>query len=280
MDVCEEIGKVRQLRSRQPGVSWGLVPTMGFLHEGHLSLVRLAHQQNDRVAATIFVNPAQFNDPKDLTAYPRDLERDLEMLERAGVDLVWTPTAATVYPAGYQTYVEVENISRRLEGASRPGHLKGVATVVTKLFNVLQPDRAYFGQKDAQQALVIGRLAADLNFDIEIVVGPTVREADGLAMSSRNANLSAAARPHAACLYKALTAARDAIVQGEGDAERVRARMSAVVAQTPGVTLDYASVADPQSLEEQTRITGRCLLSMAVYLDGVRLIDNLPVACE
>jgi pantoate--beta-alanine ligase len=229
------------------------------------------------VGVSIFVNPAQFNDPQDLSVYPRNLKRDLALLKEAGVDLVWTPEPETVYPAGYQTSVTVKEVTRRLEGSSRPGHFEGVATVVSKLFNVFQPHRAYFGQKDAQQALTIKRLVTDLNFNLEIVVGETVRETDGLAMSSRNANLSAAARPRAACLYRALCAAKEAAAHGQRSAEALKATMRAVIAAEEVVEEDYISIADPQTLEELPEINGRALVSLAVYLDGVRLIDNILI---
>jgi pantoate--beta-alanine ligase len=277
MQVARTIQEIRQARWQNPVWEWGLVPTMGYLHEGHLSLVRLARHDNDRVGVSIFVNPTQFNDPRDLSVYPRNLEQDLALLQKEGVDLVWTPEPATVYPPGYQTYVTVEEVTCRLEGSSRPGHFKGVATVVSKLFNVFQPRRAYFGQKDAQQAVTIKRMVADLNFNLEIIVGQTVREADGLAMSSRNANLSAQARPKAALLYRALCAAREAVNMGENDAEALRTIMRTVMAADNALKIDYISVADPASLEEVARVETHALLSLAVYLDGVRLIDNLVV---
>ncbi len=277
MQVFQTIREVRQVRWLDPALQWGLVPTMGYLHEGHLSLVRLARKDNDRVGVSIFVNPTQFNDPGDLSVYPRNLERDLALLEDEGVDLVWTPEPDTVYPHGYQTYVTVEEVTRPLEGSSRPGHFRGVATVVSKLFNVFQPRRAYFGQKDAQQAVTIKRLVSDLNFNLEIVVGETVREADGLAMSSRNANLSPEARPRAVCLYQALCAAKEAVAQGQREAEQMRVIMRTIIAADPAVTEDYISIADPETLEELTEVRSRALISLAVYLDGVRLIDNMAI---
>jgi len=277
MQVFQTIKEVRQARWSNPALQWGLVPTMGYLHEGHLGLVQLARKDNDRVGVSIFVNPTQFNDPGDLSVYPRNLERDLTLLEGAGVDLVWIPEPDTVYPAGYQTYVTVEDVTRRLEGGSRPGHFKGVATVVSKLFNVLQPHRAYFGQKDAQQAVTIKRLVTDLNFNLEIVVGETVRETDGLAMSSRNANLSPEARPRAVCLYKALCAAKEAVIQGQRDGDHLRGVMRTIIAAEPAATEDYISIADPETLEELEEIRNHALLSLAVSLDGVRLIDNMVI---
>lgn len=278
MEVFSAIEDIRRLRWAEPSAVWGFVPTMGFLHEGHLSLVRRARQENEQVGVSIFVNPTQFNDPKDLETYPIDLDRDLALLKKEGVDLVWMPSQDIVYPPDYETFVEVTQVTTVLEGAARPGFFRGVSTVVAKLFNVFQPQRTYFGQKDAQQAIVIKRMVQDLNFNIEVIVCPTVREADGLAMSSRNAKLSAAARKEAICLYRALCAAKELFEQGEGDAERLRAKMVAVIESTDMARLDYVSVAHPDTLEELTVIEDRALLSLAVFFDTVRLIDNMMVA--
>jgi len=248
---------------------------MGFLHEGHLSLVRRAHQENDRVGVSIFVNPAQFNDPHDLAAYPQDMDRDLGLLQEEGVDLVWNPNQDIVYPPGYETYVEVTAVTKVLEGAARPGFFRGVATVVTKLFNVFQPHRAYFGQKDAQQAVVIRRMTADLNFPIEVIVCPTVREADGLAMSSRNSRLTPGARRKATCLYRALLTAKELLQKGERDAENLRTAMAGVINAVERARLEYASVAHPDTLQELAFVEDRALLSLAVFFDDVRLIDNM-----
>lgn len=254
----------------------GLVPTMGYLHEGHLALVRRARQECASVAASIFVNPTQFGPNEDLAKYPRDLERDLRLLSDAGVDLVWTPTPEVMYPPGFQTWVQVEVLTLPLEGAVRPGHFRGVATVVAKLFNAVQPQRAYFGQKDAQQAAVIQRMAADLNFPVEIVICPTVREADGLAMSSRNTYLNAAERQAATVLYRALLAAQRAFDAGERNAAHLRAIITDVIAAEPLARLQYVSCADYFSLQEfETTIQGRALLSLAVYVGKTRLIDNI-----
>ncbi len=278
MHVFSEIDPVRQTRWNDASVSWGLVPTMGFLHNGHLGLVRRAREENDRVGIGIFVNPTQFNNPDDLTTYPRNLDQDLSLLEEAGVDLVWTPSPEIVYPADFQTYIEVEQVSQPLEGAHRPGHFKGVTTVVAKLFNVFQPHRAYFGQKDAQQVAVIKQMVRDLNFNLDIVVCPIAREADGLAMSSRNANLSPEARKQATCLYKALTAAKNAVDQGERNAPRLKETMLAILQKVPLAQVDYVSVAHPVTLQElETIDTDGALFSMAVFVGGVRLIDNLTV---
>ncbi len=252
----------------------GLVPTMGYLHEGHLSLVRHAKEECNHVVVSIFVNPTQFGPQEDLSKYPRDLERDLSLLRPLGVDLVWTPTAEIMYPNGYQTWVEVERITRPLEGARRPGHFRGVTTVVAKLFNGVQPHRAYFGQKDAQQAAVIRQMTRDLNFPIEIVVCPIVREPDGLAMSSRNVYLDPEQRKAATVLYRALCAAKNAYENGERNAETLRAIMRDVLATEPLAQMQYVSCADYDTLEELETITGKTLLSLAVFLGKTRLIDN------
>jgi len=274
MFVTKTIEDVRAHRWAEPGLSWGLVPTMGTLHEGHLSLVRRARAENDRVGASIFVNPIQFDRRADLEAYPRQLERDCALLEAEGVDLVWAPDEATVYPPGFQTYVTVEEVTKVLEGAARPGHFRGVTTVVAKLFNVFQPTRAYFGQKDAQQAAVIRQMVRDLAFNLEIVVCPIVREPDGLAMSSRNLLLKPEERPAALVLKRALDAARAAWETGERDGERLRAIMRAIIAAEPLARLDYVSAADPVTLAEIDGEASAALLSMAVFVGQVRLIDN------
>ena len=253
----------------------GLVPTMGYLHEGHLSLVRRAREDCEHVVVSIFVNPAQFGPREDLSKYPRDLDRDLSLLSPLGVDLVWMPTAEIMYPPAYQTWVEVEAITRPLEGAMRPGHFRGVATVVAKLFNAVQPHKAYFGQKDAQQAAVIRQMTRDLSYPIEVVICPIVREPDGLAMSSRNVYLDPEQRKAATVLSRSLQAARDMYEHGERDAEQLRARMKEVLAGEPRAEVQYVSCADYDTLEELDRITGKALLSMAVFLGKTRLIDNL-----
>ena len=253
----------------------GLVPTMGYLHEGHLSLIRRAREECHQVVVSIFVNPTQFGPKEDLSKYPRDLERDLSLIEPLGVDLVWMPTAEIMYPDGYQTWVEVEAVTGPLEGAMRPGHFRGVTTVVAKLFNAVQPQRAYFGQKDAQQAAVIRQMTRDLNFPIEIVVCPIVREPDGLAMSSRNVYLEPEQRKAATVLYRALTAARNLYENGERNAEGLRQIMREVIASEPLAQMQYVSCADYDTLTELETITGKTLLSMAVFMGKTRLIDNL-----
>ena len=276
MKVVEGLAELREARESLTKPV-GLVTTMGTLHEGHLSLVRRAKSECASVGVSIFVNPAQFGPTEDLDAYPMDLERDLDLLAGEGVDLVWTPTAAEMYDSGYQTWVEVEELAQYLEGEIREGHFRGVATVVTKLFNSFQPDRAYFGQKDAQQSIVIRRMVEDLNFPIEVIVCPTVREADGLAMSSRNSYLSPEERRAAPVLYRALLAASQLFSTGEREADRLRAEMETVLATEPRARPEYASVADPATLEEQHRLIEQALLSMAVFVGKTRLIDNLTV---
>jgi pantoate--beta-alanine ligase len=247
---------------------------MGYLHEGHISLARRARQECDRVVASIFVNPTQFGANEDLSKYPRDLKRDLTLLEAAGVDLVWTPDNEVMYPPNFATWVEVEGLTKPLEGAARPGHFRGVTTIVAKLFNAVQPQKAYFGQKDAQQAAVIRQMTRDLDFPIEIVVCPIIREADGLAMSSRNTYLSAEERQAATILFRALTAAKSAYESGVRKAETLRNIMASVLATEPRAQVQYVSVADYDTLDELHTVTGKTLLSMAVFMGKTRLIDN------
>ena len=253
----------------------GLVPTMGYLHEGHLSLIRRARDECEHVVVSIFINPTQFGPSEDLSKYPRDLDRDLKLIEPLGTDLVWVPTAESMYPQGYQTWVEVEEMTNPLEGAMRPGHFKGVTTVVAKLFNAVQPHNAYFGQKDAQQVAVIRQMTRDLNFPIEIVVCPIVREPDGLAMSSRNVYLDSAQRNAATVLFRSLNAAKEVYDKGERDAGMLRQITTEVLASEPLAQVQYVSCADYDTLEELDVVKGRALLSMAVFLGKTRLIDNL-----
>ena len=253
----------------------GLVPTMGYLHDGHLSLIRRAREECEHVVVSIFVNPTQFGPSEDLSKYPRDMDRDLKLIEPLGADLVWVPTAESMYPQGYQTWVEVEEMTNPLEGAMRPGHFKGVTTIVAKLFNAVQPHKAYFGQKDAQQVAVIRQMTRDLNFPIEIVVCPIVREPDGLAMSSRNVYLNPDQRKAATVLFRALSAAKEVYEKGERDAGMLRQIMTEVLASEALVQVQYVSCADYDTLEELDTIKEKALLSMAVFLGKTRLIDNL-----
>ncbi len=274
MQICSAVAEVRAVRRQFPLAEWALVPTMGYLHDGHLRLVQRARAENERVAVSIFVNPLQFGQATDLDRYPRDLERDLALLHEAGVDLVWTPTPDGMYPPGFQTQIEVGPLTELLEGAARPGHFRGVATVVAKLFNGVQPTRAYFGQKDFQQVAVLQQMVRDLNFPVKIVVCPTVREADGLAMSSRNVRLAPAARQQATSLHRALLSAVAAIEQGERNAASLRDLMQRILSAEPLIQVDYVSVADPETLLEQETVASPVLLSLAAVVDGVRLIDN------
>ena len=252
----------------------GLVPTMGYLHEGHLSLIRRAKAECESVVVSIFVNPTQFGANEDLSKYPRDFKRDLELIEPLSVDLVWNPTPEIMYPTGYQTWVEVDALTRPLEGSIRTSHFKGVTTVVAKLFNAVQPHKAYFGQKDAQQAAVIRQMTRDLNFPIDVIVCPTTREADGLAMSSRNKYLEGADRPAATILFRALSAAKSAYEGGERNAEKLRAVMKDTLATETRAQPQYVSCADYDTLEELEVVSGKSLLSMAVLIGKTRLIDN------
>jgi len=276
MNVVRELQALRQARAALPE-PFGLVPTMGFLHEGHLSLVRAAKQRCASVGVSIYVNPTQFGPSEDLEAYPRDLAHDLALLEAEGVDLVWTPDDSQLYPPGAQSWVTVEELTQHLEGARRPGHFRGVTTVVTKLFHAFQPQLAFFGQKDAQQARVIERMVTDLLFPVEIVVCPIVREADGLALSSRNTYLDETQRAAATALSRALRAAVEAFQHGARQADELRAAMMGVLDAEPLAEVQYVSAADPDTLEELQGPVERALLSMAVYVGKTRLIDNMRV---
>jgi pantoate--beta-alanine ligase len=277
--VITEVPALRQAvrTARGRGLRIALVPTMGALHAGHLSLIEAARQANTFVVVSIFVNPTQFGPNEDFDRYPRPLSCDLELCAAAGVDLVYHPDPAAMYPAGYCTYVEVTGLLDVLCGASRPGHFRGVATVVLKLFNQVQPDRAYFGQKDAQQVQIIRRMVRDLDVPVEVVACPTVREADGLALSSRNAYLDATQRRHAIALYSALQEARQRVDAGERDAVALRQLLADRIAATPGAALDYAAVVDAETLTPLTRLQGPVLLALAVKFGATRLIDNLSL---
>ena len=278
MDVLAAPAEMRAWRAARPAAALGLVPTMGALHEGHLSLARRSLAENEATVASIFVNPAQFGPGEDLARYPRHEERDLRLLRELGVDAVYLPAAAAMYPDGYETYVTVEGLARRLEGASRPAHFRGVATVVTKLFIAVRPDRAYFGRKDAQQLRVVRRLARDLDLPVEVVACDTVREADGLAMSSRNANLSRADRAAAPVLARALGAAAARFAAGERSADALRAAARETLASEPRAAIDYVSLADAASLAEvEGEARGPALLSLAARFGPVRLIDNVEL---
>lgn len=274
MRVVHTIAAFRAARAG--GATLGLVPTMGYLHAGHIALVEQARRENDVVAVSIFVNPTQFGPNEDLARYPRDLDRDLAMLESAGADLVFVPSVGEMYPLGFSTYVDVQGVTDVLEGARRAGHFRGVATVVCKLFNIADADRAYFGQKDVQQTVVVRRMARDLDMRTTVVVVSTVREPDGLAMSSRNVYLDPAERAAAPVLYRALAAARVAWEGGERDAAALRERVMAVLRGEPRAEVDYVSVADPETLAEDN-VEGGALISLAVRIGRTRLIDNITL---
>jgi pantoate--beta-alanine ligase len=274
MKIVETAAELSRLRGKITGPV-GFVPTMGYLHEGHLVLVRQARAENALVAVSIFVNPTQFGPKEDFKQYPRDPERDLALLEGEGTDVVFMPPVEEIYPPGFDSWVEVGRLGRKLEGASRPGHFRGVATVVARLFELVRPDRAYFGQKDAQQLLVIRQMVADLDMNLEVVAVPTVREADGLAMSSRNTYLNPEERKQAAVLYQALTLAQRLYGEGERDAETIRRQMTVLIQQQPSADIDYISIADAETLEELDVVKPLALVSMAVKIGKTRLIDNI-----
>ena len=279
MKILETIAALKAERGRLGG-SVGFVPTMGYLHDGHLELVRRARAENITVIASIFVNPSQFGAQEDFTSYPRDTERDLALLEEENVRLVFMPTVEEMYPQGFSTWVEVEKVTERLEGESRPGHFRGVATVVAKLFNIVQPDRAYFGQKDAQQLAVICRMVSDLGLNLDIVAVPTVREPDGLAMSSRNIFLTAEERKAALVLWKSLCLARGHWEKGQRDVASLRQEMASLIEHEPFANIDYISIADPETLEEIDVIDRPALVSLAVRIGGTRLIDNTMLGVQ
>jgi pantoate--beta-alanine ligase len=276
MKVLKTIKEIEQLRPSLPA-PLGFVPTMGYLHEGHLALVRQARAENSSVVVSIFVNPTQFGPNEDFNQYPRDPKRDLALLEKEKVDVVFMPSADEMYPPGFNSWVEVGKIAERLEGAARPGHFLGVATVVARLFNIVQPDRAYFGQKDAQQLIVVKNMVAELNMNLEVVAVPTVREPDGLAMSSRNTYLNPEERKAAAVLYQALTLAQRLWSEGEKDAKVIRRRMSELIQKQPLAHIDYISIADAETLDELDRVKPPALVSLAVKIGKTRLIDNVVV---
>ncbi|MBC7231140.1 MAG: pantoate--beta-alanine ligase [Actinobacteria bacterium] len=275
---AEMLRTVKEARSR--GERVGLVPTMGFFHAGHLSLMRTARAENDLVVVSIFVNPAQFGPREDYRDYPRDLERDVRMAEEAGVDCVFHPRVEDMYPEPYLTYVEVEGITEGLCGASRPGHFRGVATVVAKLFHIIPAHRAYFGLKDAQQVMVVRRMVEDLNFDIEVVACPTVREEDGLAMSSRNVYLDREERRAATVLYRSLRLAEELAEAGERDAAKITAAMRELMASEPLVEPEYVEAVDWGLLRPVRHLRGEVLVALAARVGRARLIDNVILRIE
>ena len=279
MLVLKTIAETRSAcaRIRAAGKTLGLVPTMGSLHQGHLSLVRAAQASCDAVAVSIFVNPTQFGPQEDFAAYPRSLEEDCRILEAAGVDLVFAPSSEEMYPEGASTFVEVAGLSERLDGASRPGHFRGVATVVAKLFHIFSPERAFFGQKDAAQVAVLSKMVRDLHFPVELDVCATVREPDGLALSSRNRNLSSEQRRRALVLSRALLAVQQQVQGGEEDSSTLLATAMRVLKEEPAVEVDYCRIVDPDTLEDVADVSHGALVAVAAYLGATRLIDNLRI---
>ncbi len=277
MLVLKTIAEVRSecARIRAAGKTLGLVPTMGALHAGHLSLVRAAQASCDAVAVSIFVNPTQFGPKEDFASYPRSLEQDCQTLEAAGVDLVFAPSVEEMYPPGASTFVEVAGLSDRLDGASRPGHFRGVATVVAKLLNIFAPDHAFFGQKDAAQVAVLRKMVQDLRFAVQLDVCPTVREADGLAMSSRNRNLNDEQRRQALVLSRALRAVQQMVQGGEHDSAKLLAEALRVLGEEPAVQVDYCRIVDPDTLEDVADVGRGALVAVAARVGSTRLIDNL-----
>jgi len=276
MEIISDPGQMqaRALTWRSQGLVTVLVPTMGFFHQGHLSLMEYGRTVGDKLVVSLFVNPTQFGPAEDYQRYPRDFDRDAALAQQVGVDVLYTPAVEAMYPAGYQTYVEVGQLSQGLCGASRPGHFMGVATVVLKLFHQVQPQAAVFGEKDYQQLAVIRRLVADLNVPVTIVGRPIVREADGLAMSSRNTYLNPAERGAALCLYRAILAARELVAAGENSREKIIKEIKKIITQTPHTRLDYLALVDAATLEEVETIAGEARLALAVWVGKTRLIDN------
>jgi pantoate--beta-alanine ligase len=274
MQVIKTIGEMKQARRALPGPV-GFVPTMGYLHEGHLVLVRRARAANRSSVVSIFVNPTQFGPQEDFARYPRDSERDLAMLQEEKTDVVFMPEPGEIYPPGFSAWVEVVGVSERLEGAARPGHFRGVATVVAKLFNIVEPDYAYFGQKDAQQTVVVKKMVADLDMNLQVVVVPTVRESDGLAMSSRNIYLSVEERKQAPVLYRSLQLAEKLYRNGEQNADAIRRQMTDLIRTQTLARIEYISIADAVTLQELETIQQPAVLSMVVRFGQTRLLDNV-----
>lgn len=277
MIIIKTIRELKEIirNHRKQGKSVGFVPTMGFLHEGHLSLIRTAKKENEFVVVSIFVNPTQFGVGEDFEAYPRDLDKDSKLSESAGADVIFCPSVTEMYPEKYQTYVEVMEITDRLCGISRPTHFKGVTTVVNKLFNIVEPDKAYFGQKDAQQVAVIQKMVMDLNMNVEVIPCPIVRESDGLAMSSRNTYLTSEQRQAALILSKSLFAAEDLINKGCRDALEVKEHITKMINSEPLAVIDYVEIVDALTLDSITTIKNSILMALAVKIGKTRLIDNI-----
>ena len=280
MKICHTIDEMRATRqaARRKRKTVGLVPTMGALHEGHLSLVRMARAQCDLVVVSIFINPLQFGPHEDLAKYPRNFDRDRDLLEREGVEVIFAPTVEEMYPAGAITYVTVEALSDRLCGRSRPGHFRGVTTVVSKLFHIVEPDRAFFGQKDAAQSVIIRRMVRDLDIPVQVVIGPIVREPDGLAMSSRNAYLDASQRLSALVLHRSLLAVQERFDRGERKVQALIEAGKQVFSEDPSVRLDYLEIVDPETLDPVDDLSQRALVAVAAFVGKARLIDNVVLS--
>jgi len=279
MQVCRTIGEIKEFanKARVAGKTVGLVPTMGYFHEGHLNLMREAKKECDVVVVSLYVNPLQFGPKEDLGEYPRDFDRDCAMAQSVGVDAIFAPGNDEMYPAGYGSFVEVTGITGKLCGLSRPDHFRGVTTVVAKLFNIVKPDQAFFGQKDAQQALVIQKMVRDLNMGLEVVTLPIVREADGLAMSSRNVYLNEEQRQAALVLYRSLCAFRDAVAEGEITVSKLLRGIEEMISSTPGASVDYVEILSVPDLEPLDILNGKCIAALAVRFGKTRLIDNMVV---
>ncbi|MDD2497410.1 MAG: pantoate--beta-alanine ligase [Desulfitobacteriaceae bacterium] len=277
MEIINSPAQIQQyaLRVKRQGKKVGLVPTMGYLHKGHLTLIKEAKTKCDVVIASIFVNPIQFGQGEDYEEYPRDLTRDADLAKGAGVDVIFAPRVSEMYPKGYQTFIQIESLTERLCGASRPGHFRGVATVVAKLFNIAQPDFAFFGQKDAQQVIIIERMVEDLNMPLKIVRVPIVREDDGLAMSSRNVYLNAEERRQALVLFDSLKAAKSLVAQGERDAARVKEKLIEIISKAPLAEIDYVEIVDGKTVQPVKKLSGEVLIALAVRFGKTRLIDNI-----
>jgi pantoate--beta-alanine ligase len=280
MNLITKISEMREFsrEAKEEGKTIGFVPTMGYLHEGHLSLVRAAKEECDRVVMSIYVNPMQFGPEEDLDKYPRDMERDKDLAEKEGIDVIFAPLSGEMYPGGYTTDVDVTGtITETLCGISRPGHFKGVTTIVAKLFNIVGPDKAYFGQKDAQQAVAVKRMVRDLNIPVEVRVMPTVREDDGLAMSSRNSYLSDDQRHQALGLFKALESAKEMISAGEVSAIIIKQKLKSILEEGKDVRVDYVEVVDTDTLEPSDEVQDNTLIAVAAYVGDARLIDNIVI---
>jgi pantoate--beta-alanine ligase len=279
MKILNTVTEVREYikEQKKKGLSIGLVPTMGYLHEGHLSLIKKSTEKNDITVISIFVNPTQFSPNEDLDKYPRDFERDSKVAMENGVDVLFYPSVSELYPENFQTYITVENLSKHLCGKSRPTHFRGVTTIVSKLFHIVTPDNAYFGQKDAQQYFVLRRMVQDLNFDINLVMCPIIREKDGLAMSSRNVYLNKEERRQALCLNQSLKEAEEIVAKGEKDAKIIADFIKETIEKNDLANIDYIEVVDTETLESVQKIEGRILIALAVKFGNTRLIDNIII---